>query len=411
MKILIVGSGLMGPAAAYNAMSDPDVSQVTLYDMNQEQLDAAMAKLAGLKGSEKLTTVALSLTDQEATTKVMKEFDAVVTALPKSVDHLAIQAAAAAKTPLVSLTWPLSVREAAIARSARADGNWPPGSLMAELDEQVRAADTLVVLGCGLEPGLTEILTRYLAEKLDRVDELHIKCGGIPETPTPPLNYKIVFGGQQLPLREADAHVIEDGELTLVPRYSDAEQVFFPTVGECEAWHEGVMPWLMDLEALKDLKVGSQKTIRWPGYAEKVTALKEMGMLSNEPIEVESAQIAPKTFLDTLLRPYVTLEEGERDISLARVEVIGEKDGYPRRYKVDIVDRYNEETGMTSMGRTTAYTGTIVARMIARGDIKEKGLVMPEEVVVGPAFDILFKELAATNMQFEMTTEKTKALG
>ena len=41
MKVLILGSGLMGPAAAYNAMIDPDVSRVTLCDLNQQQLDAA----------------------------------------------------------------------------------------------------------------------------------------------------------------------------------------------------------------------------------------------------------------------------------------------------------------------------------------------------------------------------------
>ncbi len=50
MKILVLGSGLMGPAAAFNAMSDPAVSQVTLCDMNQQQLDAAQAKLERMRG-------------------------------------------------------------------------------------------------------------------------------------------------------------------------------------------------------------------------------------------------------------------------------------------------------------------------------------------------------------------------
>ena len=67
------------------------------------------------------------------------------------------------------------------------------------------------MLGCGLEPGLTEILARRLAERLDRVDELHILCGGVPERPAPPLGYKIVFGGRELPLREAPAPAVVDG--------------------------------------------------------------------------------------------------------------------------------------------------------------------------------------------------------
>ena len=87
MKILVLGSGLMGPAAAFNAMSDPDVSQVTLCDVNQQQLDAAQAKLASLEGGEKLTTVALDLNDQAATSQLMADFDAIVAALPREAIH------------------------------------------------------------------------------------------------------------------------------------------------------------------------------------------------------------------------------------------------------------------------------------------------------------------------------------
>ncbi len=391
MKILVLGSGLMGPAAAFNAMSDPDVSQVTLCDMNQQQLDAAQAKLAGMEGSEKLSTVALDLRNREAASKLMADFDATVAALPKFAVSLGIRAALAAGTPLVDL-------------------GWSPKIQVADIKQQAKASGALIIPGCGVEPGLTEIVARYLAEKLDRVDELHIKCGGIPERPAPPLGYKIVFGGREMPLKESDARIVQDGALVPVPRYSGAEQVFFPGVGECEAWHEGFMPWLMDLEVLKGLKLGTQMTCRWPGYGAKVTVLKEMGLFSQEPVDVDGVPVVPKKLLDALLYPHVKLEEGERDITLFRVEAAGEQDGYPRRYKVEMVDRYDEALAFTSMARTTAFTGAIVARMIARGDIKATGFLMPEQVVVGPLFDTLLDELAAANVQLEITTKKTQAL-
>ena len=381
----------MGPAAASNAMLDPAVSQVTLCDMNQQQLDAAQAKLESIEGGEKLSAVVLDLNDQEASSKLMADFDAIVAALPKVAISLGIRAALTAGTPLVDL-------------------GWSPETKIADIKQQAKATGTLIVPGCGVEPGLTEIVARYLAEKLDRVDELHIKCGGIPEEPAPPLGYKIVFGGRQMPLRESDARIVQDGTLVPVPRYSGAEQVFFPGVGECEAWHEGFMPWLMDLKALKGLKLGTQMTCRWPGYAAKVTVLKEMGLLSQEPVDVDGVPVVPKKLLDALLYPHVKLEEGERDITLFRVEATGEQDGYPRRYKVEMVDRYDEVLGFTSMARTTAFTGAIVARMIARGDIKATGFLMPEQVVVGPLFDALLDELAAANVQLEITTKNTKAL-
>ena len=66
MKILVLGGGLMGPAAAYNAMQDPQVSQVTLADMSEAQLAVARTKLANKPASEKLTIVPLDLNDQTA---------------------------------------------------------------------------------------------------------------------------------------------------------------------------------------------------------------------------------------------------------------------------------------------------------------------------------------------------------
>jgi saccharopine dehydrogenase-like NADP-dependent oxidoreductase len=110
-----------------------------------------------------------------------------------------------------------------------------------------------------------------------------------------------------------------------------------------------------------------------------------------------------------VLYPLVRLEEGERDITLFRVEAIGEKEGVLRRYKVEMVDRYDDLLGFTSMARTTAFTGAIVARMIARGEIKAKGLFTPEQVITGPLLDRLLTELAAVNVRFEETTETVEA--
>ncbi len=392
MRILVLGSGLMGPAAAFNAMTDPGVSQVTLCDVSPPQLDAARRKLAGMAGGEKLSTIALDLNDQAAASRLMVGFDAVVAALPKVAIPLGIRAAVEARVPLVDLSWPLETE-------------------LPDLRRRVEAAGSLLILGCGVEPGLTEIMARYLVEKLDRVDELHIQCGGIPETPAPPLGYKIVFGGRQLPLREGDARFVENGELKAVPRYSGVETVFFPGVGECEAWHEGFMPWLLDLDALKGLRLGTQKTIRWPGYAAKVALLRDLGLLSPEPIDVDGVQVAPKRLLDTLLFPHVRLQDGERDITCFRVEALGETEGKPRRYKIEMVDRYDQELGFTSMARTTAFTGAIVARMIACGDLKAQGMRTPEQLITGPLFDRLVDELAAANVRFEMTMEKVKTLG
>lgn len=49
-----------------------------------------------------------------------------------------------------------------------------------------------------------------------------------------------------------------------MPRDSGVETLHVAGVGEVEAWHEGFMPWLLELDVLKALKLGTQKTVRWP---------------------------------------------------------------------------------------------------------------------------------------------------
>jgi len=193
---------------------------------------------------------------------------------------------------------------------------------------------------------------------------------------------------------------VEDGALVQVPRYSDAEQVTFDGVGEVEAWHENFMPWLLELECLKGLRSGNQKTIRWPGYAAKVTLLKELGLLSNQPIDIDGVSIAPKHFLDVLLYPKVRFDDTDRDITLVRLNANGIKNGKPIQLSVEMIDRYDEALGFTSMARTTAMTGAIIARMVGRGEISGSGLMTPEQVVTGLHFDRLMDELAGIGVRF-----------
>ncbi len=385
MKILVLGGGMMGPAAAYNAMIDPEVTQVTLADVSQAQLDLCADMLGGKPGADKVTFTQLDLNNLDASATLMANFDAAVAALPRPVNFLAIKAALQTGTPLVDLAQ-------------------TPTDVLAQLGEELAGDGRLIILGCGVEPGLTEIMARHLAEKMDRVNELHIQCGGIPEEAAPPLGYKIVFGGRKMPLRDQDSEIVRNGQIEYVPRYSDVEPVTFPGVGQCEAWHEGFKPWILDIPALKDINLGTQKTVRWPGYAEKITVLKELGLLSLEPAMVDGVSVIPKHVVDAVLYPKVKLQKGERDITCYRVTLIGEKDGLPCTYKAEMVDRYDESTGFTSMARTTAMTGAIVARMVGKGMIKagDQPCVTPEKVITGPLFDHLMAELEAAGMRMEI---------
>ena len=383
MHILVLGGGLMGPAAAAEALRDPATTSVTVADISQSSLEACRTRIAGEPRAERLRIEVADVRDASAIDRLLVRVDAVISALPWVVARDVMEAAAQRGAPVIDL--------------ARVpDAEW------ANAQARLSSTRSLVVLGCGVEPGLTEILARHLAEQLDEVDEVHIKCGGVPEHPTGPLGYKIVFGGRSLPLKPADGYAVENGKLASVPRYSGVEPVAFDGLGELEAWHEGFMPWLLDLKCMMNLKRGTQKTIRWPGYAAKATFLKEAGLLNAEPIEVDGVRVSPKRVLDAVLEPAVRMSDADRDIALLRVDVVGRSGARPRALRAEMVDRHDGV--FTSMARTTAFTASIVARLAAAGRLARppRSPATPEQVVVGAAFDELIAALAASGVRIEI---------
>jgi saccharopine dehydrogenase-like NADP-dependent oxidoreductase len=174
-------------------------------------------------------------------------------------------------------------------------------------------------------------------------------------------------------------------------------------VGELEAWHEGFATALLDVPALRGLRVGTQKTLRWPGYAAKVSVLRDLGLLSESPVAVDGSPVVPKHLLDAVLYPRVRLEPGERDLAILRVEAAGERAGQPARVRAEMVDRWTD--GFTAMARTTSFTASVVARMIARGEVAGRGAQRPEAIVAGAAVDQLLRALVGHGIRVTFSRE------
>jgi lysine 6-dehydrogenase len=66
-----------------------------------------------------------------------------------------------------------------------------------------------------------------------------------------------------------------------------------------------------------------------------------------------------------------------------RLELAGKKDGAEKRLRYDIVDRQDEATGLSAMMRTTAFPASIIAQMMAKGDVLSRG-ALPQEKAIEP---------------------------
>ena len=68
------------------------------------------------------------------------------------------------------------------------------------------------------------------------------------------------------------------------------------------------------------------------------------------------------------------------------------------------------EKTITSMAKTTGYTAAIIARMLARGDIKGNGIQWPVRVIKGKLFQELMSSLIERGVEVTEWILKTTEL-
>jgi saccharopine dehydrogenase-like NADP-dependent oxidoreductase len=147
-----------------------------------------------------------------------------------------------------------------------------------------------------------------------------------------------------------------------------------------------------------------EKTLRYPGHIEKMRVLRETGFFSKEPLEVGGVKVRPLDVTSRLLFPLWQLTEGEEDVTVMRLTVEGETGGQRVLRIYDLLDRYDPGTRTTSMARTTGYTCTAVARLVASGRYRRPGVSPPEFVGQAPGcYLFVMQELARRGVVFQET--------
>nr|MBA2732135.1 saccharopine dehydrogenase [Acidobacteriota bacterium] len=214
--------------------------------------------------------------------------------------------------------------------------------------------------------------------------------------PRPPLNYQIVFSVEGLINEYVErARVIRDGKIVEVDSMTEIERLSFAApFDEMEAFQTSGGTSTLPESFLGLVRQLDYKTIRYPGHCEQFKLLIDLGLAGSEEIEVEGKSVRPRRVLGEMLLRHLPADEP--DVVLIRVEFRGTSDGTERRLRYDIIDRFDERTGLSAMMRTTSFPASIIAQMMARGDIKEKGAI-PQERSVPP--DAFVAELAKRNIK------------
>jgi lysine 6-dehydrogenase len=387
LKLAVIGSGLMGAAAAKYLAARKEVNTVQLVDRDETRLNQLTRTLK----SKKLIPLSLDASDTASISEAIKGFDAALIALPHRAAYAADLAAIKAGVNAVDLVFE---------------------DAQMKLHSKCLKAGVSLIPGCGVGPGIVQILAREAARHLTTVDEIHILVGGLPQVPRPPLNYRIVFSFEQVleMYTRKNVRVIRDGKVRTTTALSELEPVSFPEpYGDMEAFlTDGLATLLYTMKGR--VRVMDEKTVRYPGHAQQIKTLIETGLASTRPIRINGLNISPRTFLSETLGPKLQLGK-EKDVTLLRVIVLGTKNDSNVKYEYEMVDKYSDREQATSMARTTAYTAAIAAMMLAKHQITDKGILPPESCFAGKTFKKLFQMLAEKNVRVSRTvTARTRSI-
>ena len=362
MKILVLGAGRMGHGAAFDLIhNSPGVESVTIADFDLKKAEAVAEQV----GTDRITAHHVDAGNQSDVARLMAHHDAAISCVNYWYNESLSRAAIDTNTHLCDL----------------GGNNYVVDSQLA-LDEEAKAAGMSIIPDCGLAPGMVSILAMHGAAKFDTVDEIHIRVGGLPQDPQPPLNYQLVFSVEGLINEYIEvARVIRDGQIIEVPSMTELESLEFDGFPELEAFQTSGGTSTLPDTFLGKIKELDYKTIRYAGHCDKFKTMIELGLCSSDEILVDYQKVKPRKVFGDLLQKYLPADGP--DYVLVRLDFVGVKDDSSKTLRYDIVDKHDDSTGLSAMMRTTAFPASIIAQMMAKGDVLRRGAT-PQEKAIDP---------------------------
>ncbi len=369
---MVLGAGRQGIAAAYDLGKFGDAKRITLADVDLALAQQSAEQVNRLLGRRAAEAVALDARDHRAVHRALKGCDVALSAVPYFFNLDLTRIAIASGVSFCDL-----------------GGNTDIVRQQHALDEDARRAGVRVVPDCGMGPGMGNTLAVYAMSLLDRAEHVYIYDGGLPQRPAPPWNYQLTFSIEGLTNEYyGGMTVLRGGKLTHIPCFTELEMVEVPRLGKLECFFiaggASTAPWTF----AGRLQTYELKVLRYPGNFAQLKAFSDLGLFDTRPVKIDGKDVVPRHLFHALFEPQMRAEV-IKDVCIVLVRALGTKDGAPAEATVEILDYYDEATGFSAMQRTTGWHLSIVAAMMARGQIavgaQPVELAVPGDVFVREA--------------------------
>jgi len=303
MKLLVIGSGMMGSAAAFDMARSPQVDSVTLVDSDTKRAREVAMRVNRITNEKKVRAGTLDASDEKAAVKMMRGHDGALSAVPYFLNLGLARAAIEARCHFADLGGNNTVvrQELALAKRAEQRG-------------------VALAPDCGVSPGMASILGGELVRRLGgHADALRIYVGGLPEQPTPPFHYQLVFSVEGLINEYVEpARILRKGKLTMIDPLTEPEDFYIPGFAPLVAFHTSGGTSTMP-ETFEG-KVGEcfEKTLRYPGHFDLLCELKDLGLFSSEKMRINGTEIAPRAMMSKIFEGKFAAKGP--DVCIMRVE-------------------------------------------------------------------------------------------
>ena len=373
---MVLGAGRVGAAIAVDLAADPRLS-VSAVDRSPEALEPLRTLGIAVRPAD--------LADPRSIGELVSGQDLVVGAVPGALGFDTARGVLEAGRDLVDISF------------------FPQDPF--RLDALARSRGCMAVVDAGVAPGLSNLVLGHTMTLLDETESFCCLVGGLPAEPVGPWAYRAPFSPADVIegyIRPARLRV-NGAEITR-PALSDLETVDLPGVGELEAFLTDGLRTLLGTTAVPSMV---EKTLRYPGHALLVGALRETGFFDDEPFRLGEAWVSPREVSARLLEQAWRFAEHERDLTVMRIEIVGRRGDRGVRYTYDLLDRFDADTATSSMARTTGYTCTALVRWLVVTSRRRVGVTPPETLAAEPGcFDSVRADLGERRVVLRHGTEE-----
>jgi saccharopine dehydrogenase-like NADP-dependent oxidoreductase len=344
MKIAVLGNGLVGNVIAKDLA---EMHNVSVFDSNSKNFG---------NNTNNISYQEYDLLHNDY--KIFVDFDLIVLAIPGSIAFGILKKLISLKKNIVDISF------------------FPEKAK--ELHQYAVENDVSVVVDCGVAPGLCNMFLGYHASNShasnSKVESYKCFVGGLPFERKSPWEYKAPFSPTDV-LEEytRPVYIRENGIDKVVEAMTGIEQIDIDSIGTLDAFYTDGLRSLLD--SFPNIPNLVEKTLRYPGYIQKIKFLKEAGFLNTEQIEINGIKVSPFELTSKLLIDDWRLTD-EMEFTAMRVEIETEED----KFIYNLFDNRDVITGYSSMARTTGFTANAVVDLFSKNKISEKGIIFPENI-------------------------------